>query len=220
MTKRATSAKTGIGTAPAEARGPELYETPAVATRALMAAWPHFFAQPRRIWDPACGPGAILEVLSDEGGHTVIGSDLYDYESRWRPSAAIEPFWGRDFFSFTPAEAVGLGAEGIVMNPPYSMADDFIVHALDLVPRVFALLELRWMNGIGRERSRLLDEGYLHAVHPFDRRLNMHRDGYTGPRARQSRIHAWFVFLRPPMGAAAPAIIRRLNLPPGGQSNG
>lgn len=216
MTRRATSAKTAMGRASKEARGPELYETPAVAVRALMAAWPQFFGVPRRIWDPACGPGAILEVLSDEGGHTVIGSDLHNYSARWRLPDARAPYWGRDFFSWTQEEAVGLGAEGIVMNPPYSMADGFVEHGLALVPRVFALLELRWLNGVGRERSRLIDEGYLHAVHPFDRRLKMHRDGYDGPLNRQSRLHAWFVFLRPPQGTGAPMILRRLNLPLGG----
>ncbi|MBK8197012.1 MAG: class I SAM-dependent methyltransferase [Acidobacteria bacterium] len=212
MTRRTERAATSIAAASPEARGPELYETPANATRALMQAWPQFFGVARRIWDPACGPGAILDVLHG-AGHAVLGSDLHDYSARWRVPEARSPFWNRDFFSWTPEEAARLGAEAIVMNPPYSLSDAFVTRALEFVPRVFVLLELRWMNGIGRERSRLLDGGYLHAVHPFDRRLAMHRDGWDGPRARQSRLHAWYVFLRPPMGAHAPAILRRINLP-------
>ena len=42
-------------------RGNDLYETPAVAVRALMAIeW-----MPRRIWEPACGPGAIVREPLD-----------------------------------------------------------------------------------------------------------------------------------------------------------
>ncbi len=212
MTGRGGAAAQQIGTASKEARGLELYETPPVAVRALMSAWPQFFGVPRRIWDPACGPGAIVETL-EAAGHSVISSDLANYSGRWRAPNARAPHWNRDFFSWSPAEAVHLGAEAIVMNPPYSKSDAFVYHALDLVPRVFALLELRWLNGVGRERSVFIDDGFLHAVHPFDRRLKMNRDGYDGPVNRQSRLHAWYLFLRPPAGRGAPAIMTRLNLP-------
>lgn len=215
MTRNNGAARSSIGTASKEARGLELYETPPVAVRALITAYPQFFGVPRRLWDPACGPGALVSELED-AGHNVFGSDLADYESRWRASPLNTPEWGRDFYSWTREEAhVRAGAEAIVMNPPYSQADLFVFHALDLVPRVYALLELRWLNGVGRDRSALIDGGHLCAVHPFDRRLKMNRDGYDGPVNRQSRLHAWYVFTRPSMGPKAPALISRLNLPPG-----
>lgn len=212
MVKRATSAKTGMGCASKEERGPELYETDLRALRALMARMPQFFAPHMRLWDPACGPGAILEVLAGAGRQTV-GSDLHDYESRWRAGRQVERYWGRDFFEWTPATAALLRPDSIIMNPPFSMADPFVEHALTLVPRVFALLELRWLEGVGRERSRLIDGGHLHAQFSFDRRLNMHRDGYDGPKARQSRVHAWFLFMAEPQPPGSPWLAYRLNLP-------
>jgi len=53
---------------PDSARGNDLYETPEVATLALLRARTRF---PRTIWEPACGTGAIVRVLRD-AGHRVI----------------------------------------------------------------------------------------------------------------------------------------------------
>ena len=52
---------------PDSARGNDLYETPEVATLALLRAEP----LPRSIWEPACGRGAIVRVLRN-AGHGVI----------------------------------------------------------------------------------------------------------------------------------------------------
>jgi hypothetical protein len=47
------------GRHPLAERGNDLYETPVEATRALLGAVP----LPSRIWEPACGRGAIVNVL-------------------------------------------------------------------------------------------------------------------------------------------------------------
>lgn len=56
-------------------RKDDLYETPEVATRALLSV--EKFSG--TIWEPACGPGAIVRVLREEG-HRVYATDLVDYE--------------------------------------------------------------------------------------------------------------------------------------------
>jgi hypothetical protein len=61
---------TGVGRAPLRDRANDLYETPECATLALL----HAEKVPRRIWEPACGPGAILSVLRAHG-HDVLASD-------------------------------------------------------------------------------------------------------------------------------------------------
>ena len=55
-------------------RGHDLYETPPEATRALLEVE----RLPHRVWEPACGPGAIVTVLR-AAGHDVVASDLVDY---------------------------------------------------------------------------------------------------------------------------------------------
>ena len=52
-------------------RGLDLYETPAVAVEALLRVE----QIPQRIWEPAAGRGAIVNVLR-RAGHEVIASDI------------------------------------------------------------------------------------------------------------------------------------------------
>ena len=59
---------------PLSHRGDDLYETSPEAVYALLTAeqLPHY------LWEPACGPGAIVRVLR-EAGHQVLATDLVDY---------------------------------------------------------------------------------------------------------------------------------------------
>ncbi len=61
---------------PLAARGNDLYETPEVAVEALLRVE----NLPRVIWEPACGPGAIVRVLRRHG-HAVYATDLVEYDS-------------------------------------------------------------------------------------------------------------------------------------------
>src|SRR5262249_46930029 len=65
---------TGVGMHPYADRGVDLYETPAPAVRALLKEE----SLDGPIWEPACGPGAIVRVLR-AAGHRVIATDLVDY---------------------------------------------------------------------------------------------------------------------------------------------
>ena len=77
---------------PDSARGNDLYETPEVATLALLRAEP----LPPTILEPACGRGAISKVLRS-AGHTVIENDIVDY-GQGQDSV-------QDFLNFKPAQA-------------------------------------------------------------------------------------------------------------------
>src|SRR5262245_65793116 len=56
-------------------RGHDLYETPSMAVEALLRV----LALPSgAIWEPACGRGAIANVLRAHG-HRVVCTDLIDY---------------------------------------------------------------------------------------------------------------------------------------------
>ena len=68
------SLATGNLRAPLKARGMDLYQTPVVAVEALLRVE----ALPHRLWEPAAGRGAIVNVLR-AAGHEVLASDLVDY---------------------------------------------------------------------------------------------------------------------------------------------
>ena len=74
---------------------------------------------PHRLWEPACGPGAIVRVLR-AAGHDVIASDLVDY-------GCDDSIVGVDFLMETRAPE---GVKAIVSNPPYKLAAQFVAHGL------------------------------------------------------------------------------------------
>lgn len=164
------------GTATYAERGPDLYETPAPAVRALMQVE----RLPHRLWECACGPGAIVSVLRF-AGHEVVATDLNDY-------GCPDSLSGVDFLMEYRAPP---GVETIITNPPYKLAGEFVEHALTLVPKVFLLLRLAFLES--ERRTPILDCGRLAHVHVFKRRLPMmHRAGWEGPRASSSIAFAWF----------------------------
>lgn len=165
-------------------RGHDLYETPAEMTRALIDACvlpPRSFGY---IWEPCAGRGAISRVLQD-ASYTVCSYDIADY-----PGADMDIVSGRDFFAETKSPP---HCQTIVTNPPYSLEDDFVRHALKLVPTVWVLLPLMRMEGV--ERSDIID-GHLYLVLVGrDRPPMMHRDGWTGAKARTNAVqYGWFQF--------------------------
>lgn len=200
---------TAAGRTPGLDRTPQLYETPPAAVSALLAGDP-FFRRRRHIWEPACGPGAIVAVLA-RAGHEITASDRENYGPRWT-TPGVAPHWGVDFLQ--PA-AAPRGVQAILTNPPYAQAGAFAAEALLRAPRVYLLLEVGFVQGgLGCPyRDRLLDAGEWTGFFPLRERLNdMNRDGWTGNDAPQSRNHAWFRF---EAGAERPwPETRRLSIAP------
>src|SRR5262249_43976971 len=93
----------------------DFYATPPEATRALLSV-EEFDGS---IWEPACGNGAISDILV-EAGHRVVSTDLID-----RGYGAP----GVDFLCEAQPRA-----KHIITNPPYGagLADRFIGKALTL----------------------------------------------------------------------------------------
>ena len=166
-------------------RGLDLYETSPIAIAALRAVekLPHW------IWEPAAGRGAIVNVLRDRG-HAVIASDIFDY--------GFPLHFVADFLLQSKAP---VDCDTIVTNPPYQIATEFTRHALDLVPHVYLLLRLAFLESI--RRTDILERRGLARVHIFRARLPMmHRDGWNGPRASSAIPFAWFVWDRNHRGLA------------------
>jgi hypothetical protein len=158
-------------------RGADLYQTPPVATRALMRAE----LLPLRIWEPAAGKTAINVLRSRN--HTVIASDVIDYGGLDLVA---------DFMTVTQMPA---GCGCILTNPPFRVVNKFIAHALDLSPCVIMLARLALLESVAR--TEFLKHRHLARVHVFLNRLPMlHRDSWTGPRASNAIAFAWFVWDR------------------------
>jgi hypothetical protein len=158
-------------------RGLDGYWTCPEAVRALTV----IERLPKSIADPCCGSGAILNVL-EEAGHIVHGADLIDYG--WRGTVI------RDYLD----EPVIMGDAGIVTNPPFRLAEEFIRKAFADGCRYHAwLLRTNFLESAGRLM--------LWRQYPPSRiwisscRLPMmHRHGWDGPRASSNVSYMWAVF--------------------------
>ncbi len=162
-------------------RKDDLYETPAIAVQTLLR---HEATLGQRIWEPACGPGAIVSILRTHG-KDVVATDLVDY-------GCPDSQGGIDFLMEHRAPE---GVQSIVTNPPFKLADEFIRHGLTLVPTVVMLLRLAYLEGACR---MTLHQRHLERVWIGAERLpQMHRHGWEGPKQSNSgRAFAWFVFRR------------------------
>jgi hypothetical protein len=94
-------------------------ETPAVAVRALLAVK----KLPDTIWEPACGPGAIVRVLL-ESGHRVYATNLLDHGCP-NSESDVDSLMER-------APSIPIGA--VVTNPPFKLATEFRDARFNAVP--------------------------------------------------------------------------------------
>jgi hypothetical protein len=176
-------------------RRDDLHETPLEATRALLAVEE---IPSGAVWEPACGPGAIVRVLR-AADHEVWATDLVDYGSPDQDQSGI------DFLMEHGSAPYYIGS--IVTNPPYKLAEQFVRHALLLCPRVYMLLRLAFLES--ERRSTILECGWLRRVHVFRKRLPMmHRAGWNGPRASSAVAFAWFCWDRDSRG---PTVVDRIS---------
>lgn len=109
----------------------DFYETPPEVTVALLdfLESKNLIAPGCMIWEPACGRGKMTRVMLDRG-YAVMGTDLHP-EIDGLPSV-----------DFLTAETP---CNWIITNPPFSLATDFIRHALELgKPCAFLLKSQFW----------------------------------------------------------------------------
>lgn len=161
-------------------RADDFYATPPAAVRALLLIEGAHL--PRRLWEPTCGDGAIVNPLR-AAGFDVHASDLVD---RGCPDSEK----GVDFLMPFPVPA-SIG--GIVTNPPFKNAVEFVERSLVIAPYVAMLLRLSFLEGV--QRKPWFEAGPLARVHVSSRRLPMmHRGGWEGAKAGSAIAFAWFVW--------------------------
>lgn len=161
----------------------DFYPTPPEPTLALMAAEAPHLARLGidRVWEPACGDGAMMRDLQ-ACGLDVVGSDLVDRGC----GAQIA-----DFFAFDPHNKL---SDAVITNPPFDKVNwrdgkgRWITHAMsDLGLRYMALLlPWAWPGAGGLE-------AVWRAHQPARVYLMRFRVDFTGQGASPI-LFAWFVW--------------------------
>lgn len=171
------------GSIPRGEREPyDLHQTPAVGTKMLLAAE----SFPGPVWEPACGKGAISEVLKAHK-FKVHSTDLID----WGYGES-----GVDFLTCRPPR---FKFRSIITNPPFHKKApiEFCWRALSFHPDKVAMLgRLAWMEG--KSKMELLKNSGLTRVYVFSSiRLNMPRESerHNFPSETGGMVaYAWYVW--------------------------
>ena len=154
----------------------DFYPTPPSAIKALLEV--EKFESP--VLEPACGEGNISEVLK-EHGYNVDSTDL------------IDRCYGDTGVDFLKGEFFGVGS--IITNPPYNLAQEFVVMSLKLTRalngKVAMLLRLQFLES--QRRKLLFESTPLSKVWVFSWRVPMWRNGVVTGSGKMAP-YAWFVW--------------------------
>ena len=115
----------------------DFYPTPPEVTHALMK---FLKLDPSFIWEPACGQGAMSDVIKSYG-HNVFISDI---------NAEILGATCYDFLEAT------IFCDAVITNPPFNKSEEFIRHALTQSPIVAMLLKSQYWHA--KKRIPLFEE--------------------------------------------------------------
>ncbi len=139
--------------------------------------------KPMGIWEPACGDGAIAEILREH--YAVHASDLYD----WGYGHT-----GKDFLTCEFSDLCG----HIVTNPPFKLSTEFAYRGVEFIRKTGGKLcllnRLQWLEGQKRGRT-LFKEIPPQRIWVFSKRIpRMHNPRFEGKKTTSMMAFAWFVW--------------------------
>jgi hypothetical protein len=124
----------------------DFYQTPEWCTKAILPSLRDYINTNSIVWEPACGLGAMSEVLKQTW--TVVSSDIVDrgYQDQKETT---------DFLKFKDTEEVSFHFNAIVTNPPYGdLLDPFIEKALELTRPQKGVVAFLMRNEVDSASSR------------------------------------------------------------------
>ena len=145
MSARSESVVNTLGAtnvAKSERQDLDFYQTPSGAIQALIDT--NLLRKSLKIWEPMAGNGAIADVLK-QNNYDVVSSDIVERKYKLD--------FVDDFFNRTlPPDDINNWQ--IVTNPPYKLADKFLLHCLSMCPSFLAVfLPVRYLEGIKRYKE-------------------------------------------------------------------
>lgn len=163
----------------------DYYPTPKNVTHALMkflhkeCEW--HFDTPLKIWEPACGEGAMSDVIK-EYGHDVYSSDI---------SFMGYGLQGVDFLTDFRS-----GFDAIITNPPFNLSESFIRKSLKEARIVAMLLKSQYWHA--KTRYNLFNDIPPQFVLPLTWRPDFleHERKQGDEKARPTMEVTWTVWIK------------------------
>lgn len=131
-------------------------------------------------WEPACGQGHMARPLK-EYFNIVHASDVHPYGF-----GAVQDF-------LFPSDADHARWDWIITNPPFRLAEQFVLRGLELAREGIAMLvRTAFLEGGGRY-SNLFSQVRPYAVLQFAERVPMHK-GRLDPNGSTATAYCWIVW--------------------------
>ena len=133
------------------------------------------------VWECSCGEGHLSEVLKNRG-YIVKSTDLIDRGYG---------IGGVDFLQHTE-----MHNGDIITNPPYKYAQEFVEHAIEIIPkgnRVAMFLKLQFLEG--KSRRKMFEKFPPEYVYVSSSRLCCAMNGDFEKYAKSNAVtYAWFIW--------------------------
>jgi len=134
------------------------------------------------VWEPCCGSGDISRVL-ELNGYNVRSTDLI---YRNYGSGGVDFLSVRDLFN-----------GDIITNPPYSLAQEVIEKALEIIPignKIAMFLKLQFMEG--KKRKTLFKSNPPKTIYVSSSRLlcAKNSDFVTAHKVGSAVAYAWYIW--------------------------
>jgi hypothetical protein len=159
----------------------DAFQTPEIAVTTLVEREGFY----DNVWEPANGLGDITKALGLYG-FDVYTSDIW----RWHSSTQTR----RSFLEFTRMPP---GVKDIITNPPFKLANKFVLHGLKLLPKggkIALLLRTQYMEG-GYRYTHIYSKTPPIRIYQYSFRLpRMRRFGFKGKQPSSVLSFAWFVW--------------------------
>lgn len=179
----------------------EFYETPAWCTKALLN---ELNLDPKNVLDPCVGTGAIAGVvremypaanlLINDIDKTLLDKALTklkfeDLRSRIEEGLPQTNYSVGSYLDICPGKQVQSDEfDLIILNPPFSLAQEFVEKSFELSPNgtVAVLLRLNWLGS----KKRIA----FHKKNPSNVYVLPKRPSFTNDGRTDGTEYAWFVF--------------------------
>lgn len=155
------------------------------------------------ILEPCVGGGHIANAINDfyTTKREITGMDLVD---RGYPGTIVA-----DFLTYKTDKKY----EGIITNPPYSLAKEFVEKGMELLEddgQMAMFLKIQFLEGA--KRKELFDKYPPKYIYVFRNRMatwnsGLEKDPKTGKRWATTMCHAWFVWEK---GSTSEPVVRWL----------
>jgi hypothetical protein len=147
-----------------------------------------------KIWEPACGKGHLSHFMELKG-YEVRSTDLIDrgYGQGGIDFLAVNEPWNGD----------------IITNPPYILASEFIIKAMQLIPngnKIAMFLKLQFLEG--KERKKLFKQYPPKVVYVSSSRINCAKNGEFEKSSSSAIAYGWFLWEK---GFTGEPVIRWFN---------